>query len=425
MANELLGVWGTVGSVALAILVLLAMITVHEFGHYLAGRLLHFKIDEFSIGFGPALFKRRSKKTGELFAVRLIPLGGYCAFAGEDGAEAPPAEPFTEVTAGSLPSAAQQASPSSAEGPSSPHPASSEEKDASPPRAAPSEEEKKHWFVNRKPWQRMIVLAAGAVFNYLAALLLIIVCFFAYGQTMIAVYEVSPAEGIGAEYCLQDKDILLSAEGKPLYLVTDVAKALNGKKAGERVRFRVSRLFMDEKGESRREETDVLVQLRADAEVKNSADLDCVWEALGVAREEDGYLLANASYRFGFWETLGRAFVYSFKIAGSVLKILGELLTGRLGLSALGGPVSTIAITSQVAGRSLKGFLEIAGYIGVNLAVFNLLPVPALDGCKIVFTLIEWIRKKPLNRKAEAAIHFAGLVFLLGFAVLVDILQFL
>ena len=79
--------WGTVGSVLLAILILLAMITVHEFGHYIVGKLLNFRINEFSVGFGPALFKHKNKKTGELFSVRLIPLGGYCAFDGEDGIE--------------------------------------------------------------------------------------------------------------------------------------------------------------------------------------------------------------------------------------------------------------------------------------------------------------------------------------------------
>ena len=85
MANQILSVWGTIGSVVLAIFILLVMITVHEFGHYLAGKILRFKIDEFSIGFGPALFKHKSKKSGEVFALRLIPLGGFCAFAGEDG----------------------------------------------------------------------------------------------------------------------------------------------------------------------------------------------------------------------------------------------------------------------------------------------------------------------------------------------------
>ena len=85
MVYNLMSVWSTVGGVVLAVLILLVMITIHEFGHYIAGKLLKFRINEFSIGFGPALFKRKSKKTGELFALRLIPLGGYCAFDGEDG----------------------------------------------------------------------------------------------------------------------------------------------------------------------------------------------------------------------------------------------------------------------------------------------------------------------------------------------------
>ena len=74
----------SIGGVVLAVVILLAMVTIHEFGHYLAGKALNFKINEFSVGFGPALLKKRSKKTGELFALRLIPLGGYCAFEGED-----------------------------------------------------------------------------------------------------------------------------------------------------------------------------------------------------------------------------------------------------------------------------------------------------------------------------------------------------
>ena len=67
--------------------------------------------------------------------------------------------------------------------------------------------------------------------------------------------------------------------------------------------------------------------------------------------------------------------------------------------------------------------LNIAAFIGVNLAVFNLLPIPALDGCKVIFCIIEWIRKKPVNRKVEAIIHFAGIILLFGFAILVDVLQ--
>lgn len=164
MGNNLLNVWSTVGSVALAVLMLLVMITVHEFGHYIAGKILHFKIDEFSIGFGPALFKRRSKKSGELFALRLIPLGGYCAFAGEDGLEEDKKkqgkEPFDELKEENAPQegAAEQEK--------------TEEK---------KEEDKSGYFTHKKPWQRIIVLLAGAFMNYVLAVLLIITCFFAYG----------------------------------------------------------------------------------------------------------------------------------------------------------------------------------------------------------------------------------------------------
>ena len=96
-----LGSLRSFGGVVLAIVILLAMITIHEFGHYIAGKILGFKINEFSIGFGPALFKKRSKKTGEIFALRIIPLGGYCAFDGEDEIESEEEkdgeEPFEEM----------------------------------------------------------------------------------------------------------------------------------------------------------------------------------------------------------------------------------------------------------------------------------------------------------------------------------------
>ena len=74
----------------------------------------------------------------------------------------------------------------------------------------------------------------------------------------------------------------------------------------------------------------------------------------------------------------------------------------------------------------LVPFVRLFAYtalVNLNLAVFNLLPVPALDGCKVIFCIIEWIRRKPVNRKVEAMIHFVGIIFLFGFAILVDLLQ--
>lgn len=368
-------VMSTVGAVCLAILILLAMVTVHEFGHYIAGKIFKFKINEFAVGFGPALLKH-TKKNGEVVSLRVFPLGGYCAFEGEDEENSHP--------------------------------------DA---------------FNNKKPWQRIIVLVSGALMNYILALILIIISFYACGQLLLMTYRVDPAEytqnGIPiAGYTFCDEDVIIRCEGKNVYLTSDLMSALEGKKEGDLVSFTVSR-----KTDEGRKVMDVSVILRADANFENLTDTNALWEAIGIAKQsaEDGtqtYMIASAAYKgFGFFETLGRSFVYSFQIGGTIFKVLGQLLTGDLGLSAFGGPITTIKLTSEIASRSLQQFLEIAAYIGVNLAVFNLLPIPALDGSKVVFTAIEWVRGKPLNRKVEGIIHAVGFVLLLGFAVLVDLLQ--
>lgn len=357
-----------VGSVLLALLILLAMVTVHEFGHYAAGKLLHFKVEEFSVGFGPKLFSR-AKKDGEVFSVRLLPLGGFCAFAGEDADAADPAA-----------------------------------------------------FSNKPPWQRILVLLAGPVMNYLLALLLILCSFACFGRLQPMAVEVEPAaDPAAAAYSLQEGDILLACEGKSIFLISDLMDALDGRRAGERATFTLARAA----GEGRAVvEADIV--LRANADFANLADTGALWRALGVrySAERDVYRVASCSYRgFGFWETVGGSFVYSFRIGGALFRTLGQLLTGDIGLSAFGGPVTTIRLTSQIASRGIQPFLEIAAFIGVNLAVFNLLPIPALDGSKIVFTLIEWVRGKPVPRKIEGAIHAVGFVLLIAFAVLVDLLQ--
>ncbi|MEG2159362.1 MAG: site-2 protease family protein, partial [Clostridia bacterium] len=83
----------------------------------------------------------------------------------------------------------------------------------------------------------------------------------------------------------------------------------------------------------------------------------------------------------------------------------------------------TIDITSDIAASGFGNVLMLIVLISVNLAIFNLLPVPALDGCKMLFVIIEWIRHKPINRKIEGIINIIGFVFLIGFAILVDLLK--
>lgn len=392
----------SVGSVLLAVLILLVMVTVHEFGHYVAGRILGFKINEFSVGFGPAIFKKRSKKTGELFAVRVIPLGGYCAFDGEDdfGENEKKSEDIEE------PFAEMQANETQKEGgmvEMNAQPAEKEDEYPEPQGAL---------FTDQAPWKRIIVLVAGATMNYLLALLLIVVMFACFGRPMYKVTEMAgPAEGQAvtvADDELQLNDVIVKINGKTMYMITDYMDAFDGHTQGERLPVTVLR-----DGEMRQ----VYVELKEDADIKNLSDTDTLLGAMGVNS------MHAVTEKEGFFKTIGNSFAYSVKIGGTVLRSLGELLTGKLGIDSMGGPITTIKVTSEAASSSVTSFLNIASFIGVNLAVFNLLPIPALDGSKVIFCAVEWIRRKPINRKVETIIHLVGICFLFGFAILVDILQ--
>lgn len=101
------------------------------------------------------------------------------------------------------------------------------------------------------------------------------------------------------------------------------------------------------------------------------------------------------------------------------------LISGQLGLSGVGGPVTTVTTIATFSQINPANLLLLLPVIACNLAVFNLVPFPALDGAHMVFTTIEWIRGKPVNRKVENAINNIGLIVLLGFVVLVDILHFI
>ena len=400
----------SVGGIALAVVILLVMVTVHEFGHYVAGKILGFKINEFSVGFGPAILKKRSKKTGEIFALRIIPLGGYCAFDGEDEYEEEPEkptqttkkeqeEPFEELT-------------------------EKEEKTEIPTQEQEETypEPKGERFNDQAPWKRIIVLIAGATMNYLLAVLLLFIMFGAYGciHSYVAIYQGVEVEMPAfEEERIGYRDIVLSVDGKDIYLASDYGDALSGHKQGDEV---VIEILRKNKAGEWTEKT-FRYTLQADCEFANMTDLRAAYAALGL----DGakYAFASVTMKEGFWKTIGSSFVYSFKIGGTVLRSLGELITGKLGINAMGGPVTTISVTAQAAANGMLSFLNIAAFIGVNLAVFNLLPIPALDGCKVIFCIIEWIRKKPVNRKVETMIHFIGIIFLFAFAILVDVLQWI
>ena len=352
--------------ILLAVLVLLVMITIHEFGHFITGKIFGFGIEEFSIGFGPKIFGK-TKKNGEKFSIRVIPLGGFCAFKGEDADDEDPSA-----------------------------------------------------FNNKKPWQRIIVLVSGALMNYVLALVAIIMMFGIYGSSALMVYKTDDnVVGPATSASFYNKDVIITVEGKDVYLVTDVMNALSGKKSGEAVLFGLYRngKFCDE-----------YITLKADADFKNLEDAETLCRVLGVYYEkeadsdkiETGF--RTTGIKFGFFKTIGRSFQYSFKLGETVFTVFRQLFTGSLGIGSLGGTVTTIGVTANaIKTGGFWSLLNISAFIGVNLAVFNLLPFPALDGSRAVFVIIEWIRKKPLNRRVEGIIHTVGFLLIILFAVFVDL----
>ena len=114
-----------------------------------------------------------------------------------------------------------------------------------------------------------------------------------------------------------------------------------------------------------------------------------------------------------------------FKLSWLILGTFGDLIVGNIPLTDLAGPAGTIALMADLARTNWRNILILLPLIASNLGIFNLLPIPALDGSKVVFTLIEWIRGKPINQKVEGMIHTVGILLIFGLVIVLDLWRFI
>lgn len=418
----------TIGYVLLAFVVLMVMVLIHETGHYTAGKILGFQINEFSVGMGPKIFSKK-KRNGEVFSLRLLPLGGYCAFEGE-------------------------------------------ENDNANPKA----------FNSQKPWKRLIVLFSGAFFNFVSAILIAIIVFAAYGETVVKinnVYSYAPE----ANRQLQSGDIVYKVNGRRVYMLDSLGRYLsddpmsvevlrpieeNGETVYKNVTLegvvqktyysvvlsKVNGSYVSLSGNRSLKQNDTVYAIDGEC-LDKAGEFDALlrlsqsiltltvtdgenfydyqidkslFVSQSLVAEEQPYTGIGMSvnyvkYKFGFGEVLLRAVPYCFEVGMLVLRTLGGLLTGAVGIESVGGPITTISMTSQVVATGFGNVLMLIVLISVNLAVFNLLPVPALDGCQMLFVIIEWIAGRPINRKVQSWINGIGLIVLIGLMFLIDILK--
>ncbi len=331
---SLSSIWNTVYPILIAILFFELIIIIHEGGHYFAARLMKIKVNEFSVGMGPKIFQFTHK--GTKYTLRWILFGGYCSMEGED-----------------------------------------------------EESEDKNAFVNKKVWQRIFVVVAGAVMNLILGfvIVLIIVC----SQNLVGTTQVAKFDdaAVSSQSGLQVGDTIKSIDGMRVYTTNDVQTGLSRSPDGT---------------------VDMVV-------TRDGKDVDLQVEFETDEYEGTRYIVMDFWLR-GVEKTFGNVIVQTFKESVSYARMVflsvHDLLTGRYGLSDLSGPVGAVSVVSDAVKTSVYSMLRIMALLTINVGLFNLFPIPALDGWRFFVLLAEGITRKKLPAKAEYIINAVGLVLLLG-----------
>lgn len=328
-----------------SLLVFGIIIVVHEFGHFAAAKSVGIKVDEFSIGMGPKLFSKQGKET--LYSLRGVPIGGFVKMEGEYYEE---------------------------DSPESKNPRN---------------------FNNKSILQRIFVVIAGVIMNFLLAI--IIFSFIAFqsgvpaGNTVITeIVENSPAETAG----FLAGDIIIEANGKAIN-DRNALDTIIKTNPNQEIEFKVQR----------NEETVLLYPIIGEGEEKLGF-LGIVGE--GYKMEKPGFL---GSIKYAFNETT-RLMVF-------ILASFKFLFSGHLGIESFSGPVGIIKIIDETAKVGIMPLLYLTGFMSANIGFINLLPIPGLDGSKILFLLYEGISGKPFDRKKEGFLTMLGFAFLIGLFLLI------
>ena len=323
-------------SIILAILAFGVLVIVHEFGHFITAKRGGVQVNEFWIGMGPTILKHEYH--GTMYCLKLLPVGGACVMEGEDG-----------------------------------------------------ESESEHAFGRARLRRRILIVAAGALMNFLIGFITTTVASISEGSSVL-------------EGGLQEGDTIISIDGFRLLVRSDLNVAMGmSSSTTHSVKVR------------RGGETVELPSVPFEARIDDGEGGKLIGLTFGATPDT---VVSRVQY----------AALTALDDARLVWVSLGQLLGGRVGVNDLAGPVgvaSTMAVTARV---NIRAFLQLVAFISINLGVMNLLPLPALDGGRLVFLIIEGIRRKPVPPKYEGLVHAAGLMLLLMLMVYVtghDILRLL
>lgn len=386
-------------TILIAILVFGVLIFIHELGHYLTARLFDVHILEFAIGMGPKLLSWRSKKTGIAYSIRLLPFGGFVSMVGEDdeGLVDADGNPVSTGGAGSF-ALPERKGYGDEDEPEPPVPAYQ-----SDPRA-----------LSAKPvWQRMIITAAGAIMNLVLGVILAVVLVLSMdriGSTVVGPFE---ENALSQTQGLQSGDVITHVNGKRVNTHMDLAYAIShdGYEPVDLTIRRGAQIewenFTDDEGNS------------GSYIVSWSGGEEIVLEDVTFGTEETQGIVVGAqdfrafAMKKTFTNVLAQTFSYTRLAGRQVIDGIMDLITGRYGMEQMSGPVGVTQQIGEAASMGVTTFVYLVMVITVNLGIFNLLPLPALDGGRFFFQLIELIFRRPIPRKWEGRIHLIGLGLLL------------
>lgn len=338
------------------VLILSAIIIIHELGHLITAKHFNVYCNEFSIGMGPVIYKRQFKETQ--FSIRALPIGGFVSMAGEEGVEDENI-PFERTIKGI------------------------------------------------KVWKQIVVMAAGAFMNIMLAWIIFIGITMVQGQVnlppepvLAVVEEGSPAADAGFQ--VGDRIIEMSADGKTL-------QPDNYNEITEQLQYYPQETtFQVQRGEEK------ITIVMTPQYIKD--DNMYYLEGIKVKRNVKELTLVE-SFEYGTKQMVSSA--------QSIFTALGKLVQG-VGLQNLSGPVGIFKATAEITQAGWISSLTWLGLLSINIGIFNLLPLPVLDGGRIFILLLEKITGRKMSEKMETGIMMAGvamLILIMVFATWQDILR--
>ena len=404
--------------VLIAVLFFGVIILIHEFGHYIFAKLFGVKVNEFAIGMGPTILRKQGKETK--YALRLFPIGGFVSMEGEE-----------------------------------------------------EESEDGRAFCNQKTWKRMIIIAAGATFNLILG---VIICFCLVASEdlvgtnqILQFYETAVSN---QQDGLKEGDKLISIDGKRVFSDYDISFLMQRNSSGvynfeverDGERLTLPRVHFARRtgGNFSYSEDCTISDLSSKIKgfgLKDGDRIDSVngeivnngEELIAAIGKDDDYTYDFGIERQGEFSEftdvklavvtvfdfviLGQeknignvtktAFGYALSMGRMVYLSLFDLISGQYGMNDLAGPIGTISVITDIAEESIatvdwSGLFMLMAMITINIGLFNLLPVPALDGGHLFFMVFELIFRKKIPQKYESYIHAAGLVILLGFMAIIS-----